>query len=501
MPTTEDLLGPIAIEEISRRVQFDEMISDPLLALLERSASGVEKLDLQGGGQAFRYQRVVGIGKSGVARHVKPLGPSVQDVHVSTKYLNEVRTYPSALESTLPGMDRLVGYLAELRGNIAMEESILMADKLTSVIASYVDMILDSAAHPISLLKTAHLHTPSSLTRHVCSIQSVSIGGTPAGSEMSFVPVEGNEQLFTEGQVYQIYYSDGTFVLCRHTTTGEDDPNAEAICIGVDYTTRRVYLKSRYGNNLFNVTGNVCAAGDIVVHRGELRGGAGTGSSPTGTPEAFGCNGIVDFLVNSGLLFGLSVDTWHRHKSIIETNLGGPWNEDDADLFMAWYLRKHGKYPLDMLFMTQGILLAYQQTMKGMFIADRTGVPAQIKGGHTILPHTIMGKTVNYSATGFMRAGFIVGLYMKNGNFQMLVPPSPGNETGDARIGADIMFKRLGKAGGGLFRPVGISPPNGGAVQFSDLQEAPFVHRYNIMPTWHMAGMLIGGVTERNLSL
>ncbi len=500
MPTVEDLFSPIATEELSRRIMVTEQELDPFLAKLERSARGVEKLDLQGGGQSFRYQRVVGLGKAGVARHVKPLGPSVSRVHTSTSFFNEIRAYPSALESTIPGYDRMVGNLAELRGNIAIEETMLMADKLTSVITSYIDRIMDSVALALDLLKTAHMHTPSSLTKHVCSLSSIVSGGTPSGSELSFVPTEGNEMLLTEGQSYQVYYSDGTNILHRHTGTGLDDTSIEAICIGVDPTTRRCYLKARSGTNIFAITGNLVANGDILVHRGELRGGAGTGTSATGTPEAFGPNGFVDFLVNSGNLFGLSVDTYHRHKSIIETALGGPWNEDEADKFLAWYDRWHRKFPIDSLFMTQGALLAYQRTMKGMFIADRSGKPAKIKGGHIVLPHTHNGRLVDYSATGYMRAGFIIGLYMANGNFEMLVPPSPGDESGDARIGADVQFKRLGGSGG-LFRPVGIAPPNGGAVLFSDLREAPFVHRYNIMPTWHLAGLMVGGVDEINLSL
>lgn len=498
--TVEDLFTPVATEELSKRIMTTGQELDPFLAELERSSRGVEKLDLQGGGESFRYQRIVGLGKSGVARHVKPLGPSVSAIHTSTSFFNEIRAYPSALESTIPGFDRMTGNLAELRGNIAIEETMLMADKLTSVITSYVDRILDSVALGLDLLKTAHIHTPSSTTRHVCTLGSITVGGTPDGSEVSFVPAEGNEMLMTEGQSYQVYYSDGTYVLCRHTSTGTDDPTIEAICTGVDPTTRRVYLTARSGVNIFKVTGNLVANGDILVHRGELRGGIGTGSSPTGTPEAFGCNGYVDFLVNTGNLFGLSVDTYHRHKSIIDTSLGGPWNEDEADKFLAWYDRWHRKYPIDKLYLTGGALLAYQRTMKGLFMADRTGKPAKIKGGHMILPHTHNGRQVDYSATAYMRTGYIIGLYMANGNFEMLVPPSPGDESGEARIGADVQFKRLGGSGS-LFRPVGIAPPNGGAILFSDLREAPFVHRYNIMPTWHLAGMMIGGVDEINLSL
>ena len=505
MSTTEDLYSKIAVQDMSNRVMTTEQELDPFVALLERSARGVEKLDLAGGGNAFRFQRIVGIGKAGVARHVKPLGPSVTSVTSGStsvsSYFNEVRTYPSALESSIPGFDRMTGYLAEMRGNIAIEETILMADKLSSVLVSYLDRILDSTALALDLLKVAHIHTPSSTTRHVSTLSSVTAAGTPSGSEVSFVPLEGNEMLCTEGQSYQIYGTTGTYVGCRHTATGEDDPSVEAICIGVDPTTRRVYLKSRTGSNIFSITGNLVAAGDILVHRGELRGGAGIGSSQTGTPEAYGPYGFVDFLVNTGNLFNLSVDVWHRHKSIIDTSLGGPWNEDEADKFLMWYGRWHKKYPISNLFMTGGALLAYQRTMKGMFIADRTGVPAKIKGGHVIMPHTHLGQSVGYSATGYMRAGWIIGLYMENGNFEMLVPPSPGDESGDARIGSDIQFKRYGSTGKGLFRPVGVAPPGGGAVLFSDLREAPFVHRYNIMPTWHLAGLMIGGVDEINLSL
>lgn len=97
MPTVEDLYSPIATEELSRRIMTTEQELDPFFAKLERSARGVEKLDLQGGGQSFRYQRVVGLGKAGVARHVKPLGPSVSRVHTSASFFNEIRAYPSAL--------------------------------------------------------------------------------------------------------------------------------------------------------------------------------------------------------------------------------------------------------------------------------------------------------------------------------------------------------------------------------------------------------------------
>lgn len=500
MPTFEDLYAPIATEDLSRRIMTTEQENDPFFARLQRSARGVSRLDIQGGGTSFRFQRIVGMGKAGVARHVKALGPEVNQLHVSTSYMDEIRGYPSALESTIPGFDRMAGHLTEMRGNIAAEETMLMADKLPSVVTSYFDRMLDSISLALELLKTAHMHTPSSLTKHVCSLSNVVAGGTPSGSEVSFVPTEGNEVTMTEGQVYQIYHSDGTFVGCRHTATGQDDPSVEAVCVGVDPITRRVYLKSRYGNNIFAVTGNLVADGDILVHRGELRGGAGIGASPTGTPEAYGPYGFVDFLVNSGNLFGLSVDTWHRHKSFIEPNLNGPWNEDDADRFLMWYDRWHRKYPIDTLFMTPGALLSYQRTMKGMFIADRTGTVAKIKGGHTIMKHTHNGREVEYSPTPFMRASFIIGFYMANGNFEMLIPPSPGDESGEARIGADVEFKRFGSTKG-LFRPVMISPPGGGPNIYSDLREAPFIHRYNIMPTWHLAGLMVGGADETNLSL
>jgi len=506
MPTVEDLLAPVAVEEVSRRVMTTEQELDTFSAELERSSTGVEALDIAGSGTSYRYQRIVGLGKSGVARFVKPLGPEISKPHTSTAFFQEARTYPGAMESTIPGFDRMVGFLAEMRGNLAIEETMLMTDKLKSVVVSYIDRILDSVSFAVSLSKVAHMHTPSSLTKHICTLSNVVVAGTPNGSEMSFVPAEGNEVLMTEGQTYQVYQTDGVSVGCRHTSTGLDDPTTEALCVGVDNTTRRVYLQSRYGNNIFAVAGNLVIDGDILVHRGELRGGNGIGTTPTGTPEAFGPNAFVDFLVNTGLLFGLSVDTYHRHKSLLEPNLGGPWTEDEADKILSWYDRWHRKYPINRLYMTSGVLLAYQRTMKGMFMADRTGVPAKIKGGHIILPHTHNGREVGYATTPHQRAGLIIGLYTANGNFQMLVPPSPGDESGDARIGADISFKRFGSPSGGfpsgLFRPVSIAPPGGGGqVLYSDLREAPFVHRYNIMPTWHLAGIMVGGVDEINLSL
>jgi hypothetical protein len=500
--TVEDLFGPISVEEVSKRIMTTEQELDPLTAEIQRSSSGVEALDLQGSGVAYRYQRIVGLGKAGVVRHVKPLGPRITEVHTAASYFSEARGYPSALESTLPGHDRMVGYLAEMRGNLAMEDTILAADKLNSVVASYLDRVLDSVALGIDLARIAKMHTPSSTTRHICTLASIVASGTPDGSEVSFIPAEGNEMLCTEGQSYQIYHTNGagTTVGCRHNTTGADDPTIEAICIGVDPMTRRIKLKSRTGANIFKITGNTVASGDILVLRGELRGGMGIGSSPTGTPEAFGSNGIVDFLVNTGDLFGLSVDKYHRHKSYIISDLGGPWNEDDAARILRTYDRWHRKYPINRLYLTPGAILAHERTMKGLFTADRTGKPAKIKGGHVLMTYTHGGREVGYAPTDYMRSGYAVGMYMANGNLQMLVPPSPGDESGEARIGADIQFKRFG-GGKGLFRPVSIAPPGGGPVMFSDLKEAPFVSRYNYMVVWHLAGIMVGGLQEIDLSL
>lgn len=508
MPTTEDLLTPIAETRLGGEVISFDQGKSAFLSMVKKTTFGVDRVDIQGAGAAYRFRRVVRQGITGTGRFMSNLGPSVQQVGGTTAFYNEMRTFPNPLMSALHGHGVLTGYLTEYRGVLTLDKSTLEQTELDVVRVGFIDDLFKGQALGVSLQRIANVFTPSATTRHICAIEDVVLGGTPSGSQVTFRPTEGNEMLLSEGQQIQFYGTDGTSVCSRHTTTGLDDFGAVMVVTGIDNTTGLVTAISKSGANLCNISGNAVVDGDIVVHLGQLRGGAGTGASPTGTPESFGMYGLVDSLVNTGNIFGLSTATFNRLKSFIEPNLGGPWTEDEADVFVTWYNRWHSEMPIDIFLITPGIKLAMAQATKGLFTADRTGQPYEIVGGHVLEPHVIGGRKVSYVVEPYQRKGTVIGLHMGGGNYEMLMQPATAS-TGkrmtigfDSDQGLEVEVEMHQKAQGpnSAFQVVMYCPPGGGPATPTDMRAMYFVSRSNVWPK-HLPGILVMGVSERNLSL
>lgn len=503
MPTVEDTFTVVAREKIAQGAQFTAQEMDPFFAMVKRSAKGVTPIGIESG-NGFSFQKVVGLGMGGALRHVGTVGPATLNTADPMTFLNEMQTFPAATESVIPGYKRMKGFLSQLRGNIALELQMLRMNAIGDLVTDVINDVLDGVSMRITLHRLASFYTPSTLTKHICEVTNWTVSGTPSGSIGSFIPKERNEMLFHEGHILQFYSSNGTNVGCRHTATGQDDPAVRCIVRSVDNITQKVEVYVADGSNKLAISGNAVADGDIVVHHGQLSGGNGIGSSPTGTPVAHGAYGLVDWLINTGFILGVDTSQFHRLKSVKTPDLDGPWTEEEADKHLMWYSRWHRRFPITDLFMTGGAILSHKKTMLGIFRADRTGKPVEIVGGHTSISHVHNGRTVNYHETPYMRKGFIVGLYLTN-NFQMLHPPAPQNvPTTSERMGNDVEFLLGGTAPGqgpkSIFRSVSWCPPGGGAAEPTLTLEAPFIIWYNLWPMRHLPGIMVGGVSETNWS-
>lgn len=491
MATVDDVLSIAIPSKLLPTVEFTRQKKDPWMARLIRTSTGAFRLGYDTSNWYFR--KTVGMGLGGTVRYLSGTSPAILSGAQPMTVPTEVRTFPSPMETVQPGYDYVVGRIAEMKGNIAIDVRTLMANSTDGNITDHYQNMMDGVALNITLTQASALYTPSSTTRHICTVASWTLVDANNGS---FIPAEGNEVLFHEGQYVQMYLPNtATTVQHRHTALGTDDSSVQIMVMGVDPTTRRVYVRDVAGLGRLNLAGNAVADGDLVVHRGQLSGGASGG----GTAAAVGPYGLVDWIINTGSLLGvLDTSRFLRLRSFIRNSLGGPWTEQEADRMLTFYNRWHDK-PITDLYTTPGVLLAYKDTMLGMFRADRTAEPARIVGGHVADTHIYNGKKVNYWATPYMRSGTMIGMYMGGGNVMEIAPPPDPTTKSGAGFGREVEFAAWAESSyKSIFRRVSVAPPGGGPNVMSELMEAPFTIRHQWFPFETVVGLMVGGITESN---
>lgn len=490
MATVETMFSEIIPQQLMRGVMSSQQKRSAVAARIYRSSRGVTRLAV--GSSGWKWERAVSLGLGGVARHVPVLGPGIiSDLKV--QILNEAQTYPAPLEATQPGYDRMTGTLSKIRGNIVLDETILQENELSTIITDHYQNLMRGVQLRIVLNKLAKLFTPNSDFRHICAVSSWTLTDANNGN---FIPSEGNEVMFHEGQMVQFYdLPSSTTISHRHTTTFVDDPSVRIMVRAVDPITRNVYVQDIDGLGRLQLSGNAVADGDIVVNQGELAGGASGG----GTPVAQGSFGFVDWMVNTGSILGVDTADFIRLRSFIKSNLAGPWTEDEGTQVLTWFQRWHDK-SITTLFMTAGVLEAHRKTQMGYFQADRTAKPVTIVGGHAGISHFHNGKVIEYLPDPYMRSGFVLGQYVGEGNIEELHPPKdPSSRTG-GQFSNEVQFKAWAESNyRSIFRMVSASN-NSGAVMATTLREAPFSIDYQLWPMMFLPGILVGGCTELNWS-
>lgn len=493
MPTNETVLSEIMPQKLAFGMFYQERIRSPVMADLRITSDGVSQVNLSSTG-GWKFERALGLGLGGAMRFVNTSGPGIVSGAQPLMVMNETQLYPSPMESVQPGYDAMTGYLAKLRLVVAFDEAVLQAQQSDNILTDHVRKTIEGTELNFALHKLSKLFTPSATTRHICSTTSTTVVDA---NNISFIPSEGNEVLFREGQMVQFYdVPSAGLVSHRHTPDGSDDASVRIMVMAVDPTSRRVYVKDIDGLGRLQITGNLTADGDIVVHQGELSGGGAVGVG--GTAVAYGPYGFVDWLVNTGNILGVSTSTFQRLKSFIKANLAGPWTEDEADLIFTWFNRWH-EHKIDRLYTTPGVIVAHRRTFAGLYRADRTNQAPKMVGGHRGVTYVHDGREVTYLSDPHMRSGTLIGQYVGNGNIEMMVPPlDPTKSGGPSPFGSMVRFKEWGAgAYKSIFHPVAAFSGSAGAAQMSTLMEAVASVEYQMWPQV-LPGILILGATEVN---
>jgi hypothetical protein len=497
MANVETIISELAPLRLIGTAAFTMQGLSPMYAAIKRTSRPVRGLNLAqtSTAQQWVFHKTLGLGMGGAMRHVPTAGPTIATAAQPLIVLNEAQTYPAALEATIPGYDRMTGVLSKIRGNIVMDEAVLQQNQADGLASDVFDDTMEGVALRLDLHKLASFFSPSSTYRHIGTISST-ITIDAGSNTANFVPGEGNEVLYHEGHMLNFLDTSDPMnnrAFQAGAAASNDDLSTQIMVTGVDPITRTVYIAdlSQQGA-LANL-----ADGDRIAHQGQL-----VPSVATGGGTGYGAYCLADWLVNSGNVLDVPTSTFHRLKSIITTNVGAPWTEDQASRHLMWYDRWHGRRPITDLYFTPGGLEAHRKTMLGIFQADRTGVPAKVVGGFTADTHVHNGKRVNYWADPFMRAdttsggSWVIGIHQGPGNLAELHPPAaPGRSGG--RFGGDVRFKVQGPS---IFQIVGFSPANAGPIQTTTIREAPFDLEYNLWPLTHLPGVMAGGVTESNWS-
>lgn len=464
-----DAMDVLLLETIEKNLRDARPKLMPLLDDVEITSKGVS--DPSGLGRNYQCKRVY-IGSGGGALQWRQLtGPTtITGLDGAQVVYSDTNTgFPALAEMGQPGTYLATISLAESLGGFVQPIDLLQANQLSSALFDIVPKYMKEYA---KLPVYAEIFSFFKLNAD----GRIGTFTTPGSSED--IDTTGYAVTLTSGSIKFFYRNmqvdlfEGT--TWKNVTAGVRDP---VVVTNVDYQAGTVFLRLVSGTTV-NLTASTSVS---IMPAGTCRTGQSSADNP---------NGLVNWIINTGTVHGLNVDTYPEHASLIYA-ANQPLSGQLLDSIMAGN-QETLDIDLDTLIVQPSVMTAALANVEnqGRFRMETQGQAPQVKYGlgggswryeYDGTPLTIRTTPYCHDQTGWL-------LKMK-GNYQKLVPPGYGGEGRVSDFGSNFSF--VGK----LFGSTSIwMPMYSSTAQLGTIRWAPFVSRFQIAPNSQIPGIKLTGL-------
>lgn len=479
-------------------------MEDPIWTEILRESVGVAR-DARIG-RDFLVQKVYRTGVGGAGHWGQLAGGDLLDTEAGTatgaRILDAPRTYPAHNEGTSSEFLTVQISLIKYRGNIHLDESVLLAAELDASIGNVVAMKIKDAARKFASSLTTSFYalatqgSGSDIDNTLGVIGSTHTDPDDSGNAAvvgdSAVTVNlsaGQLANFYPGQMLEAFDTVGT--ARRHSSAATLRTSGDSFLV-VDVVDRvgGTMILRLHGGGTFDtefVTGDLLIPQrDATATFNDIR------NTASGEAKARAPYGLNDWLKGSGTLFneqgetGISLTNYPQFKSVTSA-LTGVLDEADLNKFLGRFWQHYGGHvDLDTIITTMGVINGFTTAQDGAFKWERNDKALASKVGWTTFDYTLNGRNFRVLLSRGLETGACVALSLRD-NVKMYVPPSQSQFQTDSRFSPLIEF--VGGANGSIFKPYHHNSLT------SEYQEAPFRAFLNIVPD-DPQGVKLTGLTE-----
>lgn len=459
---------------------------DPVYPMIARSSANVKRNE--GIGRGYTVRKTWGGGLAGGAHFQSVGGPNVLSGPNQHILYDGMGSFESISEVSAPNFYQTTVDLIEHRGNFYLPHEYLRADRLRSSIGSVVAQNMKGVADLLALQESALWYSTDTTNYALVTLTDVSeqvVDVSTGVIDIYFADTgdEVNDRVhrFRPGLMVDCYTSSDVKINNGfYVTVDNVDPLAQKV------TLRRndggVFAKANFNND----------DGSYITLR------ASKGVAPS-TLEGMIADGST---VSS--FYGLDVSNYGQFKSYRVSNLGVP-TETSWNKYLGYFWESFPGKKIDCAITTMGVLLAFIDNIdswqkggdttdnSGRMRYDRQGKAVDMVAGWDAFKYRFGSRPVEIYTSTISAKGKTYFGHFKNGGLVRYVPPAIQGAKVDSRFGMEVEFiVPLTQSGGyqGIFKMAHNSV--GGSTDFV---EAPFVRRWNIMPS-QPNFMVFSGQTE-----
>lgn len=492
-------------QEIEQGILESLPMEDPIWPDIQRSDVGVVRAP-RGMGRDFLIQKVYRTGVGGAGHWGTIGGGTLLDTEAGTatgaRVLDSPRSYPAHNEGTSSEFVTVQGQLIKFRGNIHMDESVMLANELSASIGDVVGLKIKDAARKFSsslthafyalptqgsgsdvdnvlgVVGTTHTDPDDSGNAAVIGDSAVTVN-ISAGQLANFYP----------GQNLELF--DPTGLIRRHASAATLRVAGDSFLIvdSVDRVGDTMTLRL-HGGGTFDT--EIAASDLLIAQRDPTANEADITNDATGEAKTRLPYGLNDWIKASGTLFdendenGLSLTNYPQFKSVTGA-ISGVLTEPDLNQFFGRFWHYYGGHvDLDTILMTMGVLNGYMTGIDGQFQWQRNNLTLKTRSGWSEFDYTLNGKLFSVRISRGLEAGALVALGLKNGNLKMFVPPKIGGVSSDSRFSPLIDFVNPGSSIFKMYHSASLS---------TEYREAPFRAFLNVLPD-DPQSIKLTGITE-----
>lgn len=478
--------------------------TDDVWPRILQTAVGVRR-EPKGMGRDFIFQKVYRTGVGGGMFWGQVGGGTLLTTEAGTptgaRILDSPRTYPAHNESTTPEFVTVQGQLVKARGNIILDETVLLANELDASIGDVIALKITDAAGKFSDSLTKHFYalpTQGSGT-DIDGVLAV-VGTTHTDPDDSGnASVNGDSAVtinLSKGQLAQFRPGDQVELFDTVGTTRRHAASATLRAAGDSFLVVDVVDQGAgtlvcrlHGGSTFT---SEVATGDLLILQRDPTAPQADIRNTSTDGKSRGPYGLNDWIKSSGTLFdengetGIDLALYPTFKSITST-LTTILTETDLNTLFGRFWTFHGNtVKLDTIITTMGVLNGYVSGQDGQFTWERNNTTLKNKAGWTTFTYILNGREFDFLISRGLEAGVMVALQLGNNNVEMLLPPAAGEMFGsDSRFGPLIEFVNKPN----IFKMYHSSSLS------SEYREAPFRSYLNIMPIKPQS-IRISGITE-----
>lgn len=487
-------MSDTAIENLSHFIEAEfsfvrqetEPEVDGIFQKIHETSEGVT----QGMGQDWKVIHTFSTGVAGAFRNIGALGPasaSSSSTGQSHMWGSTIRTFPSLRDETQPGSVQKTIQLVQGMGTLSVPFHWLMADKLPSSIASQVDLLIRGTAKNVNQAEANSFYLNDAVEKPLAVIEDITAIDSNPSQTMVF---DMSDSTKITGRIAR--FLPGMTVTGMDTSLSPDAALTNAsvgIVTKVYYTEKKFSVWWRDGSPTF-VNGDYLALAKSEVTS------AGTG--------VLGPAGAETWLSKSEstAVFGLDFSTHPQFKSIVEA-VSGVMDEGVLNKFIGGFYDAYGgMYSLDSIVTTTGVLVAYMESIDGLYRFQRQGQALKVMEGWSSIGYEWNGQNFEILASRYQAPGQAYILKLGEQNLKRYVPPPLMSAKTRKEFPRDVRFTAPFQGSSNIFLPgthVSTTGAEGAAsaVELTEFARAPFIYLRQWCPA-QLNGILLTGITESN---